>query len=191
MKPTAAPAALLPQPDRVHAVCACGIQLGRANKSGKCRSCLAKHLNADPVMIAKRRAAQVEFFAKPETKAALRERLAVTMANLSDDERERRRVAGQALARNVLSRPDVVARTLSRDARERAGRARTDTTLAWCPPHLRGEYRGLVRQGFRAAEARAMIEPEIPGTVAHAQREIANRKLANRLRHERQKAQAY
>jgi hypothetical protein len=44
------------------------------------------------------------------------------------------------------------------ESRKRAGKRRSATVLAWCPPKLRGEYRFLVRnKGLKAAEARAII----------------------------------
>lgn len=172
--------------------CACGATLGRYNKSGRCRRCFAAALNSDPAMVAKRRAAQIEFFARPETKAVLAARARHLAATMTDAERERRRVRGKQAYVDVLSRPDVVAKTSSPEARARAGRSRTDTVLAWCPPERRACYRELVRKnGLPASEAREIIEQEIPGTPAHARRALANARDAMVIRHHRQKAQAY
>ena len=172
--------------------CGCGATLGRLNKSGRCRACSARWLNTDPEMIAKRQAAQVEFFARPEVKERLRERARHFMANLPEHEIERRREAGKILFRQYLARPDVVAITAAPETRARAGRARTETVLGWCPPELRDEYRELKRRlGLTAAEARAALEPQIPGTEAHAPLQVENRMIAARIRNERQKAQAY
>jgi len=172
--------------------CGCGKTLGKQNRSGKCVSCFNAWLNADPEVLARRRAAQIEFFARPEVKAKLRDRLVGIVANMGEAERERRREHGRRQHRDHLSRPDVVARTLSPETRARAGKSRSETVLAWCPPELRASYYQLVRsQKLSAAEARALLEPEIPGTAAHARRQVENRLIAGRIRDENQKAQAY
>jgi len=172
--------------------CACGKTLGKTNTSGKCRICHNRWINTDPEMIARRRAAQVEFFARPEVRENLRERARRYMANMPEAERERRREAGRRLFREHLARPEVVAITMAPETRARAGQARTNTVLAWCPPELRAEYRRLMRSlRMTSAEARALLEPEIPGTAAHARRQVENRLIAGRIRDENQKAQAY
>lgn len=172
--------------------CSCGKTLSSQNKSGKCRTCYVGWLNTDPEMVARRHAAQVEFFARPDVKERLRERARHFMANLPEHEIERRREAGKILFRQYLARPDVVAITAAPETRARAGRARTETVLGWCPPELRDEYRELKRRlGLTAAEARAALEPQIPGTEAHARLQVENRLIAGRIRNERQKAQAY
>lgn len=173
------------------ATCACGQQLGRANRSGKCRICHNRYVNSDPEIRARREARMAEYWSTPEAKKAGAEHMRRIMAALSPEEIERRRENGRRLARDVLSREDVRAKSASPEVRARAGAARTDTTLAWCPPDLRDEYRGLVRKGLTASEARAAVEPMIPGTVAHARRAIANIQLRTRLREERRQAEAY
>ena len=170
----------------------CPATLGPKNKSGFCRSCLARSLNADPAMVAKRKAAQAVYHARPEVKQGCRDRLATYLANMPESDRKRRAERGKWLAAHVLSRPDVVAATLAPETRRRAGQSRTETLLAWCPPEKRDAYRALTRGGnVSAAEARRMIEAEIPGTVEHARRQIHNVTVAQRIRAEREKAQAY
>lgn len=103
-----------------------------------------------------------------------------------------RRERGKVQAREVLFRPDVRAHTMRPEARARAGRSVQERALGWCPPERRDEYRAMVRsKQATAAEARRMIEESIPGTQAHAARTIANNQLRMRLKHEREKAQAY
>lgn len=47
----------------------------------------------------------------------------------------------------------------SPESRKKAGRMISERRLAWCPRELRAEYLALVsKKGFKAAEARAMIE---------------------------------
>jgi hypothetical protein len=43
----------------------------------------------------------------------------------------------------------------------------------------------------RSDGARAILEPQIPGTAAHARRQVENRQIAGRIRDERDRAQAY
>jgi hypothetical protein len=171
--------------------CACGKPLSRQNRSGKCRPCVAHFLNTDPEMIAKRVAGNAVYWSRPESKAAAAAHMARIVGSLSEEELERRRENGRRLAREVLSRPEVRALASSREVRTRAGAARTNTVLAWCPPELRDDYRALVRKAVPAKEARAMIEAQIVGTVAHARRSIANVRFANRLREERRRADVY
>lgn len=172
--------------------CACGATLSRQNKSGKCRKCHNAWVNSDPDVLARRRAAQIEFFARPEVKAKLRARLVGIVANMGDAERERRREHGRRQHRDHLSRPEVVARTLSPETRARAGQSRSNTVLAWCPPELRPAYHQMIQsQKLSAAEARAVIELEIPGTAAHARLQVENRQIVGRIRDENGKREAY
>jgi len=159
---------------------------------GRCRSCAALRLNRDPGIINRRNRAIHVHFEKPGVREASAKRLAEYMANMPEDERKRRRENGHRLFREVLSRPDVRAKSNSPEAKRKAGEGRTNTVLAWCPPDLRGRYRDLIHSsGLSAAEARQLIEAEIPGTVEHARRNIANRQLAQQLKHARDRAQSY
>ncbi|MCC2978821.1 hypothetical protein [Sphingomonas sp. IC4-52] len=84
------------------------------------------------------------------------------MERLSPEERRRRSERGKITARDVLFQPEVRARTMAPEVRQQAGRAKTETILGWCPPHLRDTYRHLVnRKHIPAAEARAMIDEEV------------------------------
>jgi hypothetical protein len=49
----------------------------------------------------------------------------------------------------------------------------------------------MTRKGTPPAVARAALEPEIPGTAAHTARVLANVRDAQRIRQERDQAQAY
>lgn len=171
--------------------CSCGAAISAKNRSGLCRPCNARRINADPAIEAKRAAGRAAYFDRPGVREGYARRIAEYRENMPDEHRERCREHGRRQYRDVLSRPDVVAKSLSPEVRAAAGRKRTDTVLAWCPPHLRDAYRGLIRSGIRAAEARAMIEEEIPGTAAHARRVVANNALKMRLKHERERMEAY
>lgn len=68
--------------------------------------------------------------------------------------------------------------------------ARVDRLLSWCPAERRAEYTNL-RKYHGAVEARRIIEAEVPGTLEHARRTIANNNDIMRIREERRRAQAY
>lgn len=138
--------------------CSCGKVLGSKNRSGYCRSCVAKKNNADPAIIAARKAGILRHHADPAVRAASAARLAAHLANMSDDERERRREHGRRMARDVLAKPEVRAVNRSPEVRKRAGAKRTATVLADIPAHLRDQYKALVRSdAARAAEARRIV----------------------------------
>lgn len=162
---------------------------------GRCRPCAARHMQNDPEIAVRRAAARDAFFAKPETKRALAARLAVFLANMSDEERERRRAHGKAIVGPLLHTPEAKAKSLERrllpEAQARRARTMVRTRLPWCPDELVPLYRELTRKGCYAAEARAAIEPMIPETEAHTARVLANHRDAQRIRAEREKAQAY
>lgn len=137
--------------------CACGTTLGRRNRSGSCRPCTAKRINSDPAIALKRVAAIRERTADPAVRAQMGERMRQVVKNMTPEQRERRREHGRNQVRKFLSRPDVKARTQSPEVRARAGKSRSETEMAWCPPHLRETYRELTRKGRRAPEAKALI----------------------------------
>lgn len=149
-------------------------------------------MNNDPAIIAKRAESLIATLAKPEVKERRVAALRVAMSNISPEERERRRAAGRWVAANVLTSPDVMARSHTPEARAQAGRANTDNRLGWCPPELRDDYRYMIRtKHMTAAEARAALEPFIPGTQAHARRMIENTHTKQQLRRERERQEAY
>lgn len=170
----------------------CSGPISRKSKTGRCKPCSARHINASPELTAKRKAGIERYHAQP----GVRERCAANFAaynrNMPPEHRERRRQHGLRVAREVLARPDVLARSNSPEAKRKAGAARTERLLGWCPPELRDQYRQLcASQRLSAAEARRIIEAEIPGTVEHGKRVVANHILQGQLRHERQQRDAY
>ncbi len=169
----------------------CGGPVSRQSK-GRCKPCQIAYMQSDPEIAERRRAAIKRHCAQPEVKSARALRLRNYLQNMPESDREKRREHGRRQYRDCLSRPDVVAKTLAPEVRRRAGRARTDTVLAWCPPELRETYRELIRRnGLSASDARAALEPSIPGTVAHAKLTIENFNLKQKLRVERQQREAY
>lgn len=125
----------------------CGATLCRSNRGGYC----IRHTNGSPEKRAKISAG-------------------VTRANLTDPTlRERKRAA----AKRQAARPEERARrseecrkrqmwrlglaALTAESRAKSGRACSATKLAWCPPHLRDEYRTLTKNKMKAGEARRII----------------------------------
>lgn len=178
-------------------ICAtCPNPITARSKSGMCRSCCARKIAlsmvGNPEIQAKRTESQKRFLADPEKRAKHVERLKLHHASMTDAEREKRRLWGVHLAETYLTRPDIVARRQAPETRAAIGRKQSERRLAWCPPERRGEYMGLLmNRHFPAAEARRIIEADIPGTVEHARRMIANNLDAARMREERRKAQEY
>ena len=133
-----------------------------AKSKGRCRPCSMKRINSDPVLTAKREAAIAVYGASPKGRATSAANMRRYNLNLSPAERAARSERGKRTAREVLTRPDVMARSHGPEARRKAGLARTETVLGWCPPHLRDEYRRLLhKKHIPAAEARKMIETQI------------------------------
>lgn len=141
----------------------------KSRKAKRCRACQLATLLTDPAIAERRRAGQQAYFDRPGVRMAYRERIkAVTAATLLDPAKmERKREHGRRQARDILSRPDVVAKTCSPEVRKRAGAKRTATTLRDIPPHLRDEYRSLIRSKLlKAAEAKEMILNQYRAEIA-------------------------
>jgi hypothetical protein len=154
-----------------------------------------KHLHNDQGIVERRAAARLAYHAQPGVKEAQRARLAKSMANLSEEAIEKRRELGRKLGPARLHTPESLAKALAKRAEPevKARRARTLTRnlLPWLPDHLVETYREMTRKGTSAAVARAALEPEIPVTAAHTSRMLANVRDAQRIRRERDQAQAY
>jgi hypothetical protein len=128
----------------------CGKQLYRAAKSGLCGICIRHDPEAKQRRTEGYRRALEE---RPELKAAIIARVRALTQTREHAERSRRSmherklwVAGQA------------AQGAGSDARKRAGRGIHETRMAWCPRHLRKDYRHMVDVlRYPAAEARQII----------------------------------
>lgn len=174
----------------------CGARITRMSRSGLCRPHANARMHADPAYRARRAAGLAAHFAKPGIREAwgkhLQAGLRAYRETMTDEQRQRASDHGRRLIRDYLSQPEIIARALSPEARRKAVAAYVETVMGWCPIPLRLEYSDLVyRKGYSAAEAREIIEQQIPGTTAHAKREIASRELASRMRHQRSIADAY
>ncbi len=140
--------------------CACGKTLGRRNKSGRCKSCCAKANNANPAVRAAQAKGRDVYFNKPGVREGYRDRINAHIANMSDEERERRREQGRWLYANHATRAEVAKLNRSPEVRSRAKATRIETMLAWCPAHLRDFNAKLVRRGVRLPQRKEMVAAE-------------------------------
>ena len=174
----------------------CGSPITRQSKTGRCRPCATARLHADPEYRARLAAGQQAYFGQPGVREERTRRLLEGAeryrADATPEQRARLSEHGRYLVREYLSRPDVYARSQAPEARARAIGAYVERRMGWCPLDLRPRYAALIRsKRIPAAEARRLIEAEIPGTAEYARRQIASHQLAVLLRHEREQAQAY
>jgi hypothetical protein len=173
----------------------CASPITRMAKTGRCRPCASRRMHADPAYQAKRMGGLQRFFDQPgareERSRILHAGLKNWRANMTPEQKRRATEHGKWLIQRYLSRPEIHARSQTPEARARAVAAYVEKRLGWCPVDRRDEYRALIRNHVPAAEARRIIEAEIPGTREHALREISNIGLAARLRRERDLAEAY
>lgn len=136
----------------------------KSAKAKRCRSCAAKHMNEDPEIIAKRRIGVAAHYADPANRAIARKRIDAINAKLMADPKhiEKLRANGRRSRREVLGRPDVLAKTFNPEACARRGRAISAAKLAHIPVAYQAEYRALVRSGnATAAEAGEIIAQQI------------------------------
>lgn len=170
----------------------CGAAITTASKRGWCRSCAAKNMTADPANNARRAARIAEYYAQPGVKEARARRLAEFNRNQPPEHKQKMAALASARWSETIGRPDVMARSCSTEAKKRAAIARSEKRLAWCPPELRESFRYLmVSLRYREADARKIIEAEIPGTDEHARRAVANSEFKQQLREERRQREAY
>ena len=72
-------------------------------------------------------------------------------------------------------------------AKQNAGRRKS----FWVPEGYDDLNRRMKKQGFNTAERKAIILADVEGTPEHARRTVANHIDAQRIRHERDRAQSY
>lgn len=183
------------RPKRICSTPGCGAVIGTQGKTGMCRPHALAAMHADPAYRDRLQAGQRRFLTDRE---AVAERSAKMLAgvdryraSMTAEQRAKASEHGRWLYRTHASRPDVVARSQSPEARTRAAAKCSDTVLSWCPPERRAEYKRLVRRKVPAEEARRIIEAEIPGTAEYARRELASIALAARMRRERIERDTY
>lgn len=185
--------ALTPAP-RICIEDGCTTAISKTSK-GRCKPCALNRLRNDPAIKARRAAGIAAHHARPEVKEANRARMADFMVNMSEAGRERRREHGRQMVATKLHTPESQAKALAArsvpEVKARRSLSMARTLMPWLPSHLVQAYRDLTRSGLSPTEARVALEPEIPGTAAHTARVLANVRDAQRIRRERDQAQAY
>jgi hypothetical protein len=132
----------------------CGKGLGRDNRTGLCHAHSAARIGRDPSARAKVSATRRRLF---QADPAFRQRAADQLV----EARKHRGNPGENFKRDRLWEKGNAVRPAGSPARLAAGAQVSATKLAWCPPHLRGEYRFLTqRKRLFAGEARAIIEAQ-------------------------------
>ncbi|WP_374651196.1 hypothetical protein [Rhizorhabdus sp.] len=124
-----------------------------------CRSCAAKAVAARPEERAKRSAVTKARFQSAHFRAKHRRALERTYEEKRQDpEWLAKRQADGARLQEILSRPEIRAKTYSPEVNAKRGAACQERWLGWCPPEYRAQYRRLVGSfKFKAAEAKQMI----------------------------------
>lgn len=149
----------------------CGRDLDPRNVTGFCRRCHSEVRNRDPeyrakVVAGEKRRLQLD----PEARAKKR---AIMIANRNVPGADEKRKAAIAASRVYALAAANAVNVAGSAGRVLAGVKRTATVLAWCPPHLRGEYRYLYRvKRIPAAEARQMIEDQNEMEMARWRRSL-------------------
>lgn len=148
----------------------CGVQLGRNNRSGYCKRHFSAAKAQDPAWReAQRSGAKRALQADPARMEALKARL---RAHNSSPE-HRAWAAERAYKIGLASIGQAASRTPEANAKRAASAAATK--LAWCPPHLREDYRALIyNKKIPAAEAREIILAQEASEVASVRRRMAS-----------------
>jgi hypothetical protein len=140
---------------------ACPSPIGPKNRSGLCRSCVARRMTQDPEINARRAVSHLAACRSPEWRQRSSKRLKAFFEGNETARQERRergirdyhKTIGSEKARSANQVPEVVARR-SNAARE--------TRLGWCPVEYRQDYLDLLRKKhIKAIDAKRMILAEI------------------------------
>ncbi|BEV00097.1 helix-turn-helix domain-containing protein [Novosphingobium olei] len=130
----------------------CGKDLSRANVSGYCQSHVWQATRALPDFKERiRTGIKRKIATDPIYKDGLRKRaIALGQDPVINEKRTRHFVEGRIweIGAKAAATPE---------ARAKAGRSISDTKLAWCPQHLREQYRFLIRNHYGRDEARRLI----------------------------------
>lgn len=146
----------------------CGATLSRQNRSGYCRRHASAAKAQDPAWReAQRAGARRALLANPERLDALKAR--IRAHNTSPEHRAW--AAERAKAIKLHERGSAASQTAEANAKRSA--SATASKLAWCPPHLRQDYRRLIySKKLSAAEARQIILAQDAAEVAEVRRRM-------------------
>jgi hypothetical protein len=141
----------------------CAKPIAKANKTGLCRVCLT----TTPAGKAYLSAVQVRIF---QTDPLRREKSRQCGIEISNRPGMRQRRSEAAKARELWK---LAQAGLTPEVRKRAGQSISEHRLAHIPPHLREQYKGLVKnKGFKAAEAFQMIREQEAAEMMRFRRKI-------------------
>lgn len=138
----------------------CSKPLTDKAKGGLCRSCLVRAMNADPECQRARKAGIAKKWQDPEHRAKMIRVAGASMAKFlaKPGARERLREQGRRTAREVLRRPDIMARARTPEVNAKRAKALHETRMGWCPPEHRQMYRDLtLAKRILAHDARRMV----------------------------------
>lgn len=147
--------------------CDCGVAVSDQSKTGRCRACNLKRMNADPEMRRRRgetvtRKCQTDplFHAKKANVV-----LANKKAGMNDPVKRANMLASWRANLAKAFTPEALARKLA--AQPEGNRKLAEQKIAWCPPEYRELYRLLVGpKKMRMAEAKELIAEEIRRDLA-------------------------
>jgi hypothetical protein len=166
----------------------CGGSVSTQSKTGRCHRCACLHNNRDREIRARAgRSLSQTYASNPEVRQrhteACRRANARRMADPEQVEQCRRQ------GRKVAALQYVANRTPEQRARDVQAQVRA--AVPWCPPEHLALNRELKRKGIPLPERRRIILEMVPGTPEHTRRTIENTTAAQRIRQERERAQAY
>lgn len=148
--------------------CATALKPNKRRKTGRCKSCSARSIGRDPDSIDRRRIACREAALRDDVRARKSAAIKASLAEKKKDPayvEARRELGRRAAASNLREWQNLPA---GRPARIAKGKAKTNTTLGWCPPSYRDDYRHtLYKQSkITASEVRAAILNQIQADIA-------------------------
>lgn len=162
----------------------CSREIGSTSKTGRCKSCAMRAINADPAIVARRTVTNRAIRQTPEFRQRHSERCSAAKQRTMADPAvvERMREAGRAVgARNFWA-------ANTPEAREKAVAAIKRTHLAWCPEPYWPLNAELKAAGIRLADRKAAVRQQIETEAARAVEGIRRAMVA---KHARRQAEAY
>ncbi len=150
----------------------CAGALGKRNRSGVCRSCSTRAMNANPEHTAKIKAGMLRAFAlDPQKRDAAKERA----RNARSSPRHAEWLRSQASdSMRSLQRRMAEEYPAGSEMRRRAGVRQSATKLAHVPPEKHADYRFLVdKKRIPAAEAARILTEEFDKEMRDFRRKLA------------------
>lgn len=131
----------------------CGVTLGRTNKTGYCRAHFGATLKGNEELRQRRADGLRRKIASDPVYAAKLRQQAIALAR--NEAIKERRLSG--LRRGEWWKLGQAAIAADPSIRQRSNKTQSDNRLAWCPNHLREDYKALIRAKYGRDEARRII----------------------------------